>query len=69
MGAMQQLIDEGKIRYVGLSEVDADVLKRAHLSFRRQIGCRSNRILHCKSRQRKGSIARLPRARGRFCRL
>jgi aryl-alcohol dehydrogenase-like predicted oxidoreductase len=30
MGAMQQLIDEGKIRYVGLSEVDEDVLKRAH---------------------------------------
>lgn len=30
MQAMLRLIDEGKIRYVGLSEVDGDVLERAH---------------------------------------
>ena len=30
MGAMKRLIDEGKVRYVGLSEVDGGVLERAH---------------------------------------
>jgi aryl-alcohol dehydrogenase-like predicted oxidoreductase len=30
MGAMQELIDEGKILYVGLSEVDGDILERAY---------------------------------------
>lgn len=30
MHAMAQLVKEGKIRYVGLSEVDAETLKRAH---------------------------------------
>lgn len=31
MQAMIKLIDEGKIRYVGLSEVDGEILERAHL--------------------------------------
>ncbi len=30
MGAMQSLIDEGKILYVGLSEVEGDILERAY---------------------------------------
>lgn len=30
MGAMLRLIEEGKIRYVGLSEADSDTLERAH---------------------------------------
>jgi aryl-alcohol dehydrogenase-like predicted oxidoreductase len=30
MGAMKQLVDDGKIRAVGLSEVSADTLRKAH---------------------------------------
>lgn len=30
MRAMQELIQEGKIRFVGLSEVDGEIVKRAH---------------------------------------
>ena len=30
VGAMSRLIEEGKVRYIGLSEVPADVLRRAH---------------------------------------
>jgi len=30
VGAMAQLVEEGKIRYIGLSEVDPDTLRRAH---------------------------------------
>ena len=30
VGAMSRLIEEGKVRYLGLSEVSADVLRRAH---------------------------------------
>jgi aryl-alcohol dehydrogenase-like predicted oxidoreductase len=30
MGAMVELINEGKIRYVGLSEVDAETIERAY---------------------------------------
>ena len=30
MGAMSELVAEGKIRHVGLSEVDEDLLRRAH---------------------------------------
>ena len=30
MGAMVELLNEGKIRYVGLSEVDAETIERAH---------------------------------------
>ena len=30
VGAMSRLIEEGKVRYIGLSEVSADILRRAH---------------------------------------
>jgi aryl-alcohol dehydrogenase-like predicted oxidoreductase len=30
MGAMSQLVQEGKVRYLGLSEVPADILRRTH---------------------------------------
>lgn len=30
VGAMGRLVDEGKVRYIGLSEVSVDVLRRAH---------------------------------------
>ncbi len=30
VGAMSRLVEEGKVRYLGLSEVSADVLRRAH---------------------------------------
>lgn len=30
VGAMSRLVEEGKVRYLGLSEVDADTLRRAH---------------------------------------
>lgn len=30
VGAMSRLVDEGKVRYLGLSEVPVDVLRRAH---------------------------------------
>jgi aryl-alcohol dehydrogenase-like predicted oxidoreductase len=30
VGAMAELVTEGKVRYLGLSEVDADLLRRAH---------------------------------------
>ena len=30
VGAMAELIDEGKVRYIGLSEASADVIRRAH---------------------------------------
>ena len=30
VGAMSRLVDEGKVRFLGLSEVDADTLRRAH---------------------------------------
>ena len=30
VGAMSRLVEEGKIRYIGLSEVDADTLRRGH---------------------------------------
>ena len=30
VGAMRELVDAGKVRYLGLSEVDADTLRRAH---------------------------------------
>ncbi|MGA0555756.1 aldo/keto reductase [Larkinella sp. VNQ87] len=30
VGAMSQLVAEGKVRYIGLSEVDADTLRRGH---------------------------------------
>ena len=30
VGAMARLVDEGKVRYVGLSEVSAETLRRAH---------------------------------------
>jgi len=30
VGAMAELVDAGKVRYLGLSEVSADVLRRAH---------------------------------------
>ena len=30
VGAMAELVAEGKVRYLGLSEVDADLLRRAH---------------------------------------
>ena len=30
MGAMSRLVEEGKVRYLGLSEVAADILRRAH---------------------------------------
>jgi aryl-alcohol dehydrogenase-like predicted oxidoreductase len=30
MGAMSRLVEEGKVRYLGLSEVSADILRRAH---------------------------------------
>lgn len=30
VGAMAQLVQEGKVRYIGLSEVSADTLRRAH---------------------------------------
>ncbi|WP_310393860.1 aldo/keto reductase [Hymenobacter sp.] len=30
VGAMSRLVDEGKVRYLGLSEVPAEVLRRAH---------------------------------------
>ncbi|WP_046246929.1 aldo/keto reductase [Hymenobacter terrenus] len=31
VGAMSRLVEEGKVRYIGLSEVSADILRRAHL--------------------------------------
>ncbi len=31
IGAMGQLVEEGKVRYIGISEVDADTLRRAHV--------------------------------------
>lgn len=30
VGAMSRLVEEGKVRYLGLSEVDVDTLRRAH---------------------------------------
>ena len=30
VGAMSRLVEEGKVRYLGLSEVSADSLRRAH---------------------------------------
>ena len=30
VGAMSRLVEEGKVRYIGLSEVPADILRRAH---------------------------------------
>ncbi len=30
IGAMAQLVEQGKVRYLGLSEVSADILRRAH---------------------------------------
>jgi aryl-alcohol dehydrogenase-like predicted oxidoreductase len=30
VGAMSRLVEEGKVRYLGLSEVSADILRRAH---------------------------------------
>jgi aryl-alcohol dehydrogenase-like predicted oxidoreductase len=30
VGAMAELVQEGKVKYIGLSEVDADTIKRAH---------------------------------------
>ena len=30
VGAMSRLVEEGKVRYIGLSEVSAEVLRRAH---------------------------------------
>jgi aryl-alcohol dehydrogenase-like predicted oxidoreductase len=30
VGAMSRFVEEGKVRYIGLSEVSADVLRRAH---------------------------------------
>ena len=30
VGAMSRLVEEGKVRYIGLSEVSADILRRAH---------------------------------------
>ena len=30
VGAMSRLVEEGKVRYIGLSEVGADILRRAH---------------------------------------
>jgi aryl-alcohol dehydrogenase-like predicted oxidoreductase len=30
VGAMAELVDEGKVRFLGLSEVDGDLLRRAH---------------------------------------
>jgi aryl-alcohol dehydrogenase-like predicted oxidoreductase len=30
VGAMAELVAEGKVRYLGLSEVDSDLLRRAH---------------------------------------
>ncbi|SDD98581.1 Predicted oxidoreductase [Mycolicibacterium neoaurum] len=30
VGAMAELVQEGKVRYLGLSEVDSDLLRRAH---------------------------------------
>ena len=30
MGEMKKLVEEGKIKYVGLSEAPADVIRRAH---------------------------------------
>ncbi|MFI2841850.1 MULTISPECIES: aldo/keto reductase [Mycolicibacterium] len=30
VGAMAELVQEGKVRYIGLSEVDSDLLRRAH---------------------------------------
>ncbi len=32
-GAMGQLVQEGKVRYIGISEVDADLIQRAHQTF------------------------------------
>jgi len=31
VGAMSRLVEEGKVRYLGLSEVSADILRRAHV--------------------------------------
>jgi aryl-alcohol dehydrogenase-like predicted oxidoreductase len=30
IGAMAELVEEGKVRYLGLSEIDTDLLRRAH---------------------------------------
>ncbi|GAB3752110.1 aldo/keto reductase [Spirosoma pomorum] len=30
VGAMSRLVEEGKVRYIGLSQVSADILRRAH---------------------------------------
>lgn len=30
MGELKKLVDEGKIRYIGLSEANVDTIKRAH---------------------------------------
>ena len=30
VGAMSRLVEEGKVRYIGLSEVSADIIRRAH---------------------------------------
>lgn len=31
MGELKKLVDEGKIKYIGLSEASADTVKRAHI--------------------------------------
>lgn len=30
MGELKKLVEEGKIKYIGLSEASADTIKRAH---------------------------------------
>lgn len=30
MGELKKLVEEGKIRYIGLSEASVDIIKRAH---------------------------------------
>jgi aryl-alcohol dehydrogenase-like predicted oxidoreductase len=56
MGAMKQLLDEGKIRAIGLSEVSAATLRKAHADRRGAVGVfavESKRRSRCPRRLRR----------------
>ena len=64
VGAMKELVDDGKVRYLGLSEVSAETLRRANAVHRDQ--CAAERIFALGAARRAARAAGGPRARHRF---
>ena len=60
VGAMARLIEEGKVRYLGLSEAAPATLERAHRVHADY--CAADRILALDARSRTGGAAHLPTA-------